>query len=211
MTRARRSAADDSATRTALLDATEALMLEEGYAAVTTRRLATRAGVNNGLVYYYFGTMDGLFIELFRRGAERSLVRLRTALQSPQPLWALWDLVQDSSNNARTMEFTALANHRKAIRAEIASYSRTFRALQLDALSGVLKGYGVDLDRWPAASLILAMAAISRFLHIEDAFEIHQGHRELVAVVEREIRSLEGERRPADDEAESTVALWPAC
>src|SRR5262245_37511133 len=94
------------------------------------------------------------------------------------------------------MEFTALANHRKAIRAEIASYSRTFRRVQLEALSDVLKDYGVDPDRWPPASLILAMAAISRFLHIEEAFDVEIGHRELIAVVEREIRALEGDRRP---------------
>jgi AcrR family transcriptional regulator len=199
MAPARRSAVDDSVSRTALLDATEALMLEEGYAAVTTRRLAQRAGVNNGLVYYYFGTMDGLFIELFRRGADRSLVRLSEALQSPQPLWALWELVQDSSNNARTMEFTALANHRKAIRAEIAAYSRRFRTVQLEALSDVLAGYGLDPRQWPPASLLVLIAAVSRFLHIEDAFDVDIGHAELVAVIEREIRALEGDRRPTQD------------
>ncbi|ABW12390.1 transcriptional regulator, TetR family [Parafrankia sp. EAN1pec] len=199
MAPARRSTVDDSISRTALLDATESLMLEEGYAAVTTRRLATKAGVNNGLVYYYFGTMDGLYIELFRRGAERSLARLRWTLQSPQPLWALWELTHDFSSNALTMEFTALANHRKAIRTEIAAYSRTFRTLQLEALSNILKGYGVDSERWPPVSLILAMAAISRFLHIEKDFDVDIGHAELIAVVEREIRALEGDRRPADD------------
>ena len=197
MAPARRSPVDDSATRTALLDAAAAVMLEEGYAAVTTRRLAQRAGVNNGLVSYYFGTMDSLFIELFRRGAERSLARLKEALQSPQPLWELWELTHDFTGNALTMEFIALANHRKAIRAEIAEYSRTFRALQLEALSGVIKGYGVDPQRWPPASLILVMAASSRFLHMEDAFDVHIGHAELVTVIEREIAALEGQRRPA--------------
>jgi AcrR family transcriptional regulator len=200
MAPARRSPVDDSITRTALLDAAAALMLEEGYAAVTTRRLAQRAGVNNGLVSYYFGTLDGLFIELFRRGAERSLARLRQALRSPQPLWALWELTHDFSSNALTMEFIALANHRKAIRAEIAEYSRTFRTLQLETLSEVITGYGVDPERWPPVSLILAMAASSRFLHIEDAFGIHIGHAELVAVIEREIGALEGRRRPAGGE-----------
>jgi AcrR family transcriptional regulator len=194
MAPARRSPVDDSSTRTALLDAAAALMLEEGYAAVTSRRLAQRAGVNNGLVSYYFGTMDALFIELFRRGAERSLTRLKEALQAPQPLWELWELTHDFTGNALTMEFIALANHRKAIKAEIADYSRTFRTLQLEALSGVIKGYGVDPERWPPASLILAMAACARFLHIEDAFDVHIGHAELVAVIEREIAALEGER-----------------
>ena len=56
MAPARRSPVDGSVTRTALLDAAAAVMLEEGYAAVTTRRLAQRAGVNNGLVSYYFVT-----------------------------------------------------------------------------------------------------------------------------------------------------------
>jgi AcrR family transcriptional regulator len=199
MAPARRSSVDDSTTRTALLDATAALMLEEGYAAVTTRRLAGKAGLNNGLVYYYFGTMDGLYVELFRRGAERSLARLELALRSPQPLWAVWELAHDYSGNALTMEFIALANHRKAIRTEIASYSRTFRTLQLDALSGVLRGYGVDPARWPAAAVVVAMAAVSRFLHIEESFDVDAGHAEMVAVVEREIRALEGDRLPADD------------
>jgi AcrR family transcriptional regulator len=193
----RRSPVDDSVTRTALLDAAAALMLDEGYAAVTTRRVAERAGVNNGLVSYYFGTMDGLFIELFRRGAEQSLARLRLALASPQPLWELWELTHDYTGNALTMEFIALANHRKAIRAQISEYSRTFRTLQLDALSTVIEGYGVDPGRWPPASLIVAMAATSRFLLMEDAFDVHIGHAEMVAVIEREISALEGQRRPA--------------
>lgn len=200
MTPVRRSPVDDSATRTALLDAAAALMLDEGYAAVTTRRLAQRAGVNNGLVSYYFGTMDGLFIELFRRGAEQSLARLRQVLRSPQPLWELWELTHDFTDNSLTMEFIALANHRKAIKAEITEYSRTFRTLQLDALSSVVGGYGLDSGRWPPSVLILAMAAISRFLHMEDAFDMHVGHAEMVAAIEREITALEGRRRPVGGE-----------
>ncbi|MWA02484.1 TetR family transcriptional regulator [Actinomadura sp. LD22] len=201
---ARRSPVDDSATRTALLDAAQELMLEEGYAAVTTRRLGAKAGLNNALVFYYFGTMDNLFIELFRRGAERSLERLKRALRSAQPLWALWELTHDFSSNTLTMEFIALANHRKAIRSEIAAYSRRFRTLQLDMLSDVLDGYGVDRDRWPPVTLILFMTGISRFLHIEEGFDLDVGHAETVAVIEREIRALEGDRLPpADAEAEN--------
>ncbi|QFG22183.1 TetR/AcrR family transcriptional regulator [Actinomadura sp. WMMB 499] len=198
---ARRSPVDDSATRTALLDATEELMLEEGYAAVTTRRIGAKAGMNNALVFYYFGTVDNLFVELFRRGAERSLERLERALRSPQPLWAFWELTHDFSGNALIMEFTALANHRKAIRTEIATYSRRFRVLQLETLPRVLEGYGVDSERWPPASLILLMAGFSRFMHIEEGFGLDLGHAETVAVIEREIRALEGDRRSAADGA----------
>jgi AcrR family transcriptional regulator len=195
----RRSPVDDSATRTALLDAAEALMLEDGYAAVTTRRVAARAGVNSALVAYYFGAKDGLFIELFHRGANRSLERLRSALSSPQPLWALWDLTRTFSENNLIMEFTALANHREALRSEIAAYSKTFRTLQVEALSDVLPGHGVDPERWPPAALILLMAAVSRFVQIEDDFGVDIGHQELLALIEREIRTVEGDRRPETD------------
>ncbi|MFV2175245.1 TetR/AcrR family transcriptional regulator [Actinomadura sp. LOL_016] len=198
---ARRSPVDESATRTALLDATQEIMLEDGYAAVTTRRIGAKAGLNNALVFYYFGSVDNLFIELFRRGAERSLEGLVRALSSPQPLWSFWELTHDFSSNALIMEFTALANHRKAIRAEIAAYSRKFRTMQLEMLSDVLERHGVDSERWPPASLILFMASFSRFMHIEEGFGLDIGHAETVAVIEREIRALEGDRRPTGEEA----------
>ena len=194
MAPARRSSVDDSTTRTALLDAAQSLMLEGGYAAVTTRRIAAKAGVNSALVYYYFDTMDGLFIALFRRGSERSLERMEAALASPKPLWGLWDVLNDQPNSALTMEFIALANHRKAIRAEIAASGRRFRKLQLKMLSSVLEDYGVDPASWPPASVILLLSGISRFLLIEKAFDVEIGHADTVALVERHIRALEGER-----------------
>ena len=64
----RRSAVDESRTRTALLDAAQELMLEEGYAAVSSRRVGAKAGMNPAMVHYYFGTMDGLFIDCFVAG-----------------------------------------------------------------------------------------------------------------------------------------------
>jgi AcrR family transcriptional regulator len=188
------SKVEDSRTRTALLDATQELMLDEGYAAVTTRRLAARSGLNNALVHYYFKTMDDLFIALFRRGAEQSFARQADVLASPQPLWALWDDLHEPAHNAVTMEFIALANHRKAIRAEIADYSRKFRALQLERLTSILHGYGIDPDDWSPASVILLLSSISRFLLIEESFELDLGHADLIALVERHITRLEGAR-----------------
>lgn len=177
-------------------------MLDEGYAAVTTRRVAAKAGVNSALVYYYFDTMDGLFIALFQRGAERSFERLQQALTSDQPLWGFWELIHDVSGSALTMEFIALANHRKAIKAEIAEYSLKFRRAQLATLSTVLERYGVDPDRWPPASVIVVLSAISRFLLIEQAFDVDVGHAETEAIVERYIRTLEG-TRPGGEAAQA--------
>ena len=65
------------ATRAQLLDAAEQLMLEEGYAAVTSRRVGRKAGISPQLVHYYFRTMDDLFLEVFRRRAEEGFAPVR--------------------------------------------------------------------------------------------------------------------------------------
>jgi AcrR family transcriptional regulator len=196
MAQPRRSNGADSDTRAALLDAAEALMVEEGYAAVTTRRVATRAGVNNGLVHYYFGTLEELFVEVFRRATARGEEAISTVTDadSDQPLWRAWEMARDFSNNALMNEFVALANHRKAIRAEIAAYWLRFREQQVRELGGVLEGHGLDPASWPPQSLLLLMVAAARFLHIEDEFGVDLGHAETVAMIERQLRSFEGER-----------------
>lgn len=168
-------------------------MLEDGYAAVTSRRIAGRAGTPN-VIHYYFATMDDLFIELFRRGAARSLARQEEVLVSAQPLWAFWDLLLDRSNSGLNTEFIALANHRKAIRSEIADSSRSFRRGQLAALACVIDATrSTDASKSPEA-MVLLLSAVSRFLLTENAFDLDIGHAEVTEFVEHCIREIEGER-----------------
>jgi AcrR family transcriptional regulator len=101
----RRIGAEDSATRRMLLDAATRLMIEEGYAAVTSRKVAARAGLKPALVHYYFRTMDDLFVALVRRGARQNLARYAGALASPRPLRALWKLSSDPAGVTLTTEF----------------------------------------------------------------------------------------------------------
>ncbi|MGI5218775.1 TetR/AcrR family transcriptional regulator [Nocardia sp. CA-290969] len=180
-------------TRSALLDAAEQVMLEDGYAAVSSRRLGARAGVNPALVYYYFGNMDSLFVALFRRGAERSYQRLLAAADAEQPLWALWDAIHDQSRTALTMEFVSLATHRPSIRSEIAQSSKRFRELQLELVSRALRGR--DHDRWNPVTLVMLMSSVSRFLRMEEAFDIDAGHAEITSVIEDFLTEVEGVRR----------------
>jgi AcrR family transcriptional regulator len=173
-------------------------MLEEGYAAVTSRRVAAEAGLKPQLVHYYFRTMDDLFLALFRQRAAQGLERQARALASEQPLWALWELSRDSRGTALTMEFTALANHRKAVRAEIASYAERYRAEQLKVIAELFARYGVNEDRLPAVVGTVLMTSISRFLVIEEVtLGMASGHAETVAFVEQFLGELEGVRRLA--------------
>ncbi|WP_280825005.1 TetR/AcrR family transcriptional regulator [Mycobacterium sp. OTB74] len=186
---------DDPDARTALLDAVERLMLAEGYAAVTSRRVAAEAEVNPGLVYYYFGPMDNLFIEVFRRSAARMLGRQAEALASGQPLWALWDLIRDQSNTTLNLEFLALGNHRQAVKDEMKDFSVRFRRIQFDGLSEILDRYGVDTEEWPPQAVMLFMDGVGRFMGEERSYGLNLGHGHAARVMERLIAQFEGKRR----------------
>jgi AcrR family transcriptional regulator len=54
---------DAAATRRALLDAATELFAERGYDRTTVRDIATRAGVNQALLFRYYGSKDALFAE----------------------------------------------------------------------------------------------------------------------------------------------------
>ena len=126
--------AKDSLTRAKLLDAAEKLMLDEGYAAVTSRRVGREAGISSQLVHYYFRTMDDLFLEVFRRSAEGGFAQFEQAINAQPTLRTIWKSLSAGPGSKFNLEFVALANHRKAIRAEMASYAERFRTMQLDTI-----------------------------------------------------------------------------
>jgi AcrR family transcriptional regulator len=198
MTSARRIGAPDAKNRGLLLDAAEQLMLEEGYAAVTSRRLANKAGLKPQLVHYYFRTMEELFLEVFRRRAEEGLEVQAQALQSEQPLWAVWRFGTDPAFTQISMEFMALANHRKDMRAEIAYYAERFREQQRKAVAAALQRYGAENEDVPPVVWTVLMTSLSRFLVLEQAIGMSGGHAETVELVENYLRRLEGEPRPIE-------------
>jgi AcrR family transcriptional regulator len=195
----RRLGTETSETRVALLDATEELMLDSGYAAVSSRRVAAVAGVRPALVHYYFRTMDDLFLATFRRRAEEALVHQQRALESAQPLWALWEVSRDPRGTVLTMEFSALANHRPAVRAEITAAAERIRAQQVEVLADVLAQHGVTVDDCPPVVAAVLIAGISVLLALEQgSLGMSTGHDETIAYVEEFLRRLEGDRLSGD-------------
>jgi TetR/AcrR family transcriptional regulator len=192
----RRIGAPDAKNRGVLIDAAEQLMLEEGYAAVTSRRVADRAGLKPQLVHYYFRTMEDLFSAVFRRRAEEGLVVLSEALASPQPLWALWRFVTDPGGARLTMEFMGLANHRKALRAEIAYYGERFREEQRKALTAALERYGIETPDVPPVVWSVFATSVSWVLVMEQALGMSAGHTETLEFCDQWLRRLEGEPLP---------------
>ena len=186
----RKLGAEDSGTRRRLLDAAEQLLLDEGYAAVTSRRVGQTAGISPQLVHYYFRTMDDLFLEVFRRRADEGLERLRKHLVDPS-LRAVWEFRTDPPGAAFNVEFTALANHRKSIRDEIHRYVEQYRQLQLEAVRAALADLGIAEDDYPAEVVFLAMTGVSQVMALESVLDVTSGHDQAVAWIERLLDRIE--------------------
>jgi AcrR family transcriptional regulator len=187
----RRIGARDSATRAQLVDAAEQLLLDEGYAAVTSRRVAAKAGLKPQLVHYYFRTMDDLFLEVFRRRAEDQMAHFERAIAADGSLRNLWRLNADPRGAVFTIEFVALANHRKAIRDEIARYAERFRAAQLEAVTDALAGAGITTRELPPIVALLIMTGLSQVLAMEEALGVTTGHDATLSFIQRTIAQLE--------------------
>ncbi|VEG41813.1 transcriptional regulator [Mycolicibacterium flavescens] len=180
----------ESSARSALIEATAQVMLEEGYAAATSRRVAARAGVKPALVHYYFPSMDDLFLAVLREGAEANLSRQREAADADEPLHALWRL--NSTHGARLfMEFMALANHRKDIRSEIAAYAERFGGVEERVVAAAMKAHGADVEAFPPVVMSMIVTSLARIVLLERGLGITRGHAEAEAFIERYLDRFE--------------------
>ena len=98
-----------SSAEEALLDAAERLLVDVGHAGITTRRLAEAAGVNHGLVHYYFGSNEALLVRALERFTERLIVRQRELYASDVPFIEKWGTaMRYLTSHDVTYQFTAL-------------------------------------------------------------------------------------------------------
>jgi AcrR family transcriptional regulator len=187
----RRLGVKDTKARTQLVDAADALLSEEGFQAISARRVAERAGLKPQLVHYYFRTMDDLVITVFRRATEQYLEQHERALAEPQPLRALWKLNTNPADTKRIMEFIAVGSHREGLRAEISRSGEHFRTLQIGVVTRAFAAQGIDEAMFPPAAIVMLMAAISRALVMEKTLGITMAHDELRGMMGRFLDRVE--------------------
>jgi AcrR family transcriptional regulator len=192
-TSARRVGAETSKTRENLLDCVEKMMLEEGYASVSYRALASKAGVTPSLVQYYFPNLDDIFVAAIRRYSERNLALLAEALErrSGDPLRAVWEYSWDEATGALITEFMALGNHRKSIRNEIAAVTESVRRVQLNALVAKYGKGARPIGDLSLPALQLLMSGLPKFLNLEKGIGVKSAHAEVTEAFERYIDSVE--------------------
>lgn len=179
-----------AASRTLILDTAEKLMLEEGYASVSSRRVAREAGLKAPLVHYHFATTDALFMAVYRRAVERQFEKQQQALEQPASLRELWETYCRQEQTALGLEFIVLANHRKSIRDEVAALTEGMRLKRAAALEKRLAGAALP-EGYSAAGLAVLMIGVARTLKMESNLGISMGHEDAGRMMEHWLAELE--------------------
>ena len=82
-------------TRTAIIAAARERLLAEGYANLSTRRVAEIADVPLSQIHYHFGSKLQLILAVLAAETDRLLERQREMFDKPEPLWLRWERACD--------------------------------------------------------------------------------------------------------------------
>jgi AcrR family transcriptional regulator len=82
-------------TRTTILEAARRRLLEQGYAAMSTRKVAEAAGVPLSQLHYHFGSKQGLLLAVLEEDDRRRLERQTRMFADDRPLWQRYEQACD--------------------------------------------------------------------------------------------------------------------
>jgi AcrR family transcriptional regulator len=189
-----------SAAEEALLDAAERLLVEVGHAGITTRRLAEEAGVNHGLVHYYFGSIENLLVRVLERFTAELTARQRAMYASEIPFIEKWRqamrylVAEDVAYEKIWLELQALAWNRPELREQVASVNDEWRGVLTEAFKEPRERYGIEM---PLDALVSLVMTFNEGVIVERLSGITTGHEELLAWIEGWLERKEREwRRP---------------
>lgn len=193
--RAERDAASAD-THTRYLDAAERLLIEVGYAAITTRRLADEAGANLGLLHYYFGSLEELFVEVLERFTDRLVARQRAMYASPLPYIEKWRLAMKYLDDDRPYqkiwwELQAMAWNRPEYRPRIGRVLDAWREAMRASVSEAVSRYRLEDAGFSPDDWITLIVAANEGIILERLSGVERGHDELLASIDGWLQRLE--------------------
>lgn len=188
-----------SAAEGVLLDAAERLLVDIGHARITTRRVAEEAGVNHGLVHYYFGSIENLFVRVLKRFTERLTRRQRALYAADIPFVEKWRaairylVAEDVEYEKIWLELQALSWNRPELQQRVARVNDEWRAVLTEAFEEPRRRYGIEM---PLDALVSLVITFNEGVILERAQGITTGHNELLAWIDGWLEGREERRRP---------------
>jgi len=172
-----------SAAEEALLDAAERLLVDVGYAGITTRRLADEAGINHGLVHYYFASNENLLVRALERFTERLIDRQRELYAAEMPFVEKWRTAmrylvsEDVTYEKVWLELQALGWNHPELRGRLARVNAEWRAVLTEAFVEPHRELRIDM---PLDALVSLVMTFNIGIIVERLGGIETGHDELL-------------------------------
>jgi AcrR family transcriptional regulator len=176
----------------ALLDAAERLLVDVGHAGITTRRLADEAGVNHGLVHYYFGSNENLLVRALERFTEGLIARQRALYAADMPFVEKWRTAmrylvsEDVTYEKIWLELQALAWNNADLRARLALVNAEWRAVLTEAFEEPHRELGIAL---PLEALVSLVITFNLGIMVERLGGIDTGHAVLLEWIDQWLSS----------------------
>jgi AcrR family transcriptional regulator len=182
----------------ALLDAAERLLVTDGYAKISTRRVAQEARVNPGLVHYYFGSMEELLMQVLERFTAGLIERQRSMYSADGPFIEKWRAAwryheQDLAAGYPKLwfELQAMAWNEPRLRERLVAVNEEWRAVLAEALAGARDE--IPTDGPPMGAVVALVMWLAQGAQLERLLGIDQGHGELLEWIDK---WLEGVQTP---------------
>jgi AcrR family transcriptional regulator len=177
-------------TEQRFLDAAERLLVSDGYAAITTRRLAEEAGANAGLVHYYFGSMEELFLQVLERFTTRLMERQRALYAGPGTYLDKWRIAMSYLEPDRPYqkvwwELQAMAWNRPEFQPRVARVLGAWSEAMRGAVSEALERYDMTGGPLSPDDWVTLIVTFNEGLILEKLSGITRGHDELLAAIDR--------------------------
>jgi AcrR family transcriptional regulator len=179
-----------------LLDAAERLLVEIGHAGITTRRVAAEAGVNHGLVHYYFGSVENLLLRVLERFTERLVARQRAMYSADIPFIEKWRtamryLDADREYQKVWFELQALAWNNPDLQERVAHVNSEWRTVLSEAFAEPRERYGIEM---PLEALVSLVITFNEGLMLERLSGVSNGHAELLDWIDAWLEQKEKEQ-----------------
>lgn len=190
------SAAVSSAER--LLDAAERLLIEAGYSAVTTRQISQKAGLNHGLIHYYYGSMEELFLAVLERFTARLIARQRAMYAAPTSFLVKWRKAMEFLEEDLAagypkiwMELQAMGWNRPEMRARLAAVHEQWTRVLTEAFTPAMKHYRLGQGPLRDEAMVALVASFYEGMVLERLSGVSRGHAALLRSIDCWLGSLE--------------------
>jgi AcrR family transcriptional regulator len=185
-------------TRAALVRGAIEALKEHGFAGASAREIARRAGCNQGLVFYHFGSVTNLLLAALDDVSATRQAHYQAAVDRAEGLGELVDAAEavfeedlDAGHIAVLAEMIAGASATPGLAPEVAARIAPWRRFAADALGGVLADtpLAVMVEPDVAAHAVVALyLGLEMLAHLDEdrtvALALFDHARQLAALVQ---------------------------